>query len=101
MLGFRCAVAKANIMIEIKEFWYESNACWGTVKSLKDLNEKINLQIEENNGIDTVDDFLDNSKQIDSGRDNFGTRGEHTGSKSLRDFLTEQEFDFSALGNET
>ena len=82
-------------MTEIKEFWYESNACWGNVKSLEDLNEKIELQLAENNGIDTIDDFLDKSKQADSGSDNFGTRREHTGTKSLRDFLTENGFDFS------
>lgn len=83
-------------MTEIKEFWYESNACWGTVKSLKDLEALIKLQLEENNGINTIDDFLNNSRQIDSGENNFGTRREY-GGKPLRDFLREQDFDFSLL----
>ena len=81
----------------IKKFWYESNACWGYVKSLQDLNSKIELQLAAMSGIDTIDDFLDLSKQAADGSDNYGTRMEHTGDKSLRDFLTEHEFDFSSL----
>jgi len=27
------------------KIWYESNACWGWVKTFEELNEKCNLQI--------------------------------------------------------
>jgi hypothetical protein len=74
----------------MEKFWYESNACWGMVNDLDDLFEKLSLQIDPNyGGLDTVDEFLDKSKQCADGSMNFGTRLEHTGDKSLRDFLTE------------
>ncbi len=79
------------------EFWYESNACWGNVKTLNDLVEKIKLQIEEPNGINNVDEFLDKSFQNTNGTNDFGTRTEHRGKKSLRVFLEEQNFNFIAL----
>lgn len=87
-------------MDNIKKFWYESNACWGMVESLEELHEKIKLQLEENNGLDSINDFLDKSKQVNSGDNNFGTRSEHTGKKSLREYLTENNFDFSLLKKE-
>ncbi len=79
-----------------EKFWYDSNACWGWVESLEDLQEKVKLQIKENNGIDTIDDFLNKSKQHLTGELCFGTQQENTG-KSLREFLTETGFDINLL----
>lgn len=84
-------------MLINKKFWYESNSCWGWVTNLDELKEKAKLQIEENNGINNIDDFLDKSMQNVLGSMDFGTRSEHTGKKSLRTFLSEQEFDFSTI----
>lgn len=42
---------------EFPKFWYESNACWGMVKSVQDLVEKARLQLAENNDITTIDLF--------------------------------------------
>lgn len=82
----------------MKEFWYESNACWGWVRSISDLKEKIKLQLEENNGIDTVDDFLDESRQITgNSRLNFGTRREHDSDITLRMFLLENNVDLTNI----
>lgn len=71
------------------KFWYESNACWGYVGNSGDLVEKANLQMDPRNGnsIKTIDDFLDKSTQCESKSLNFGTRGEHTGDLTLREFL--------------
>lgn len=71
-------------------FWYESNPCWGNVNSLEDLSDKMRLQLEENNGIDTIDSFLDRSKQCGNTM-NFGTRREHDGPKTLRMLLDEHD----------
>lgn len=74
------------------KFWYESNSCWGMVNSLDDLVEKLNLQIDPNyGGLKTVDEFLDKSMQCFDGSMNFGTRSEHSGEKSLRTFLKEND----------
>ena len=72
------------------KFWYESNACWGWVETMTDLNEKCNLQIEPHYGaLRTVDEFLDVSMQNKNGSLDFGTRIEHMGNKSLREYLKE------------
>ena len=72
------------------KFWYESNACWGWVETLKDLQEKCKLQIDFMYGaLRDVNEFLDRSMQHYDGSLNFGTRMEHTGVKSLREYLTE------------
>lgn len=71
-------------------FWYESNACWGWVETIYDLIGMCRLQIDPHSGgLDNVDDFLDKSKQIKGGRLNFGTRKEHRGTKTLREYLKE------------
>jgi hypothetical protein len=80
------------------EFWYESNACWGWVKNMEDLKEKLELQIDlDFGGLENKDEFLDKSLQIDSGTMNFGTRMEHTGKKTLRMFLIENGVDINLL----
>ena len=73
------------------KFWYESNACWGYVSNIDDLLEKVNLQMDPRNGnsINSIDDFLDKSTQCESKSLNFGTRREHTGDLTLREFLKE------------
>ena len=69
----------------------------GWVKTIDDLKRAIEHNLEENNGVYTVDEFLDNCLQHDEGYVNFGTRREHTGTETLRQFLTKQNFDFSKL----
>lgn len=78
-------------------FWYESNSCWGWVTNTDELKEKIKFQLEENNGILNIDDFLDLSRQNINDSLDFGTRGEHYGDKTLREFLEEQDFKFDEL----
>lgn len=75
--------------MKFPKFWYESNACLVNIESLEDLNEKLKLQLAENNSIHTVDDFLDQSTQCHYSKLNFGTRREHTGRYSLRDLLAD------------
>ena len=71
--------------------WYESNACWGFVETLKDLQKKCKRQIDPEYGaLKDVDEFLDRSRQHNNGNLNFGTRIEHTGKKSLRKYLAEK-----------
>jgi hypothetical protein len=77
--------------MKIPKFWYESNSCWGNVESFEDLNEKVKLQLAENNNIKTIDDFLDKSTQSHFSKLNFGTRGEHTEIYSLRDYLKDYQ----------
>jgi len=76
-----------NKIAMFPKFWYESNSCWGWVNSPEELAEKAQLQIEEPNGINTVDDFLGKSLRS-ANRDipNFGTRIEHR-YETLRTFL--------------
>lgn len=77
------------------DFWYESNAVWGMVRSIEDLKEKYEAQIDKNYGIfKTLDEFLDKSKQNTSGILDFGTRWEHKGSLTLRQYLKENNIEF-------
>lgn len=69
-------------------FWYESNACWGNVYTIDDLVEKARLQADPSTIFKTVDIFLDSSKE--SSENNYGTRREHTGEKTLREYLEEK-----------
>lgn len=81
-------------MKEFPKFWYESNACWGWVRCVDDLKEKIPMR-----GL-PVDDFLDKSRQCEDCKGiEFGTRREHTGEKTLREYLREHNLldDFLAL----
>lgn len=82
-------------MNKFPEFWYESNACWGMVKSTEDLQEKCDLQTDKDWGaLKDKAEFLNKSKQnIDKSLD-FGTRIEHRGKKTLRQFLTENKIKF-------
>ena len=81
------------------KFWYESNAVWGNVESMEDLREKMQHQTNKSVcGIfDTKDEFLDNSFQNETGILDFGTRIEHSGKKTLREFLIENGVDLNAL----
>lgn len=74
----------------MKKIWYESNSCWGWVENLEQLKQKAKLKIEGSSGTNHINDFLDNSKQHYDGKMNFGTRSEHRGDKTLRQFLKEQ-----------
>ena len=78
-------------MKEELNFWYESNACWGRVQSISKLVEMLRFQIEENNGINTIGDFLDSSLQKGK-EDEFGTRIEHKGPLTLRKYLSEKGY---------
>ena len=81
------------------EFWYESNAVWGKVRSIEDLREKMKHQTDRDVfGIfDSKDEFLDRSFQNEDGSLDFGTRIEHSGEKTLRQFLTENGVDINTL----
>lgn len=82
-------------MKQFPKFWYESNACWGWVNSIEDLQEKCNLQTAPHTGsVANKDEFLDRSRQNIDGSENFGTRREHTGKKTLREYLTENGISF-------
>lgn len=75
----------------MKEFYYDSNACWGKCTNLKDIKEKALLQTDGPYGaFKTVDEFLDKSVNTESEPLSFGTRREHTGPTSLRMHLGEQ-----------
>ena len=80
------------------EFWYESNACWGYVRNIEDLKEKLGHQTDPTyGGLKDKDEFLDRSRQNTDESMDFGTRGEHRGKKTLREFLVENDVDFSDL----
>ena len=76
-------------------FWYESNACWGEVKSIEALQEKCDMQTHKIwGGLKDKAEFLDESRQNLDGSLDFGTRGEHRGNKTLRQFLSENNIEF-------
>lgn len=82
---------------EIKEeFWYESNAYFGWVRNLKDLNLAMYYQFLDS-GFTSLDDILSRSFQNVNGTLDFGTRREHTGKLSLKDFLIKQNFDLDKI----
>lgn len=70
--------------------YYESNAIWGWINSIYDLTRMLKGQLAEPNSIYTVDDFLDRSLS-DSEGITYGTRVEHIGPHSLRDYLVEEK----------
>lgn len=88
-------------MKKFPKFWYESNACWGWVESIEDLQEKIDLQTNPlYGGLKTADEVLDRSRQNNlHGEEilDFGTRMEHKGKQTLRQFLIENEVDLSKI----
>jgi len=85
-------------MKEFPKFWYESNACWGYVSSIEELQEKCDLQTDPiYGGLRNKDEFLDNSKVNSFNETNYGTRIEHYGDKTLREFLIENDVDVSKL----
>lgn len=77
------------------KFWYESNAYFSWINSVDDLQTALDYQTDPKyGGLRTKDEFLDRSMQHYDGSLNFGTRIEHTGSKSLREFLSEHGITF-------
>lgn len=74
---------------KFKSFWYESSAAWGKINSLADLKEKMDFVLKESNGIDTVHEFLKQSKR--SSGLNFGTRIEHSDTYTLESFLIQEK----------
>jgi hypothetical protein len=88
-----------EIILEIRNafpsFYYESNAYFGRINSIDDLNIALHYQTTDNgNYIRTKADFLDKSKQHGDGIMEFGTRPEHNGKKTLRMFLKERNIKF-------
>lgn len=88
------------------EFWYESNATYGRVKSLGSLCMHLANQIKEPNMIDSIDKFLDRSRSVPETHGtapSFGTRREHTGEQTLRMYLAEHGLldEFLEMWNET
>lgn len=80
--------------MRFKKFWYESNSYWGEIKNTTELIKAFKIEAYECSY--SIDDFLDNKQNI-NGADDFGSRMEHTGIKTLREFLKEQDFDFKTL----
>ena len=83
-----------------EKIWYESNACWGWVETIKDLIEKCNHQTSHYGAFENVEQFLDRSKEnpIDEYEKekryrreylDFGSRREHGGNRTLRMYLKE------------
>jgi hypothetical protein len=72
-------------------FHYESNACCGWCETVAGIVEKAKLQIEDINGIYTVDNFLDFSMVHPDHPHCFGTISEYKGPQTLRQFLEEEQ----------
>jgi len=68
------------------EFWYESNASYGRVTNMQELASMAVAQLEENNGINTVEMFLLHSYKSHD-LHSFGTGSNHTSAYRLYDFL--------------
>lgn len=84
-----------NIRYRFPSFYYESNAYFGRINSIDDLNIVLHYQTTDNgNYIRNKTDFLDKSKQHGDGIMEFGTRPEHNGEKTLRMFLKENNIKF-------
>lgn len=65
---------------------------------MEELKEKLAHQTDGFCGqFKNKEDFLDRSYQDKDGSLNFGTRLEHVGKKTLRDFLVENGVDLSEL----
>lgn len=81
------------------EFWYDSNAYFGSVKSIKDLQKMIRYQLDPHFGaLSTKDEFFDKSMQhYDNETLSFGTRSEHKGKLSLRQFLIQHNIDIDEI----
>lgn len=82
-------------MNKFPRLWYESNACWGWVESIDHLVEKYRLQHESSPAF-TVDNFLDRSRTPEPNRCSedvfeFGTRREHKGEYTLRNYLEDKK----------
>ena len=74
---------------------YESNSYFGWVNSITDLETALAYQTDPKyGGLRTKEEFLDRSTQHYDGSMNFGTRIEHTGKKTLREFLFENNIEF-------
>lgn len=86
-------------MKNFPKFWYESNTCWGWVTSIEELQEKCDLQTDKRYGaLKDKNEFLDKSYQNElsegNGEMEFGTRLEHTGKLTLRQFLKQHNIEF-------
>lgn len=92
-------VSNSGINNTFPKFWYESNAVWGYVGSIVSLRDKIYHQTNKEicGQFKDKEEFLDNSFQNVDGSLDFGTRSEHWGNKTLREFLVENEVDLSEL----
>jgi hypothetical protein len=67
-----------------KEFYFDSNLCWGKIESREDW-EKVKA-MHEGEGVDLLSAKICPHSEIPN---NFGFRQEHTGEKTLRDFDNE------------
>lgn len=90
-LVLRTLKGELNKMKNFPKFWYDSNAVFGMVESIADLNDVIEKQLSFNKGVmGTKDDVLKNSLMSDTWKEDFpsfGTRIEHCGQQSLKDYL--------------
>lgn len=77
-------------------FYYESNAYFGNIETFEDLEKAIRYQLEEPNSFNSIDDVLNNSRQsvyMDEilSSTEFGTRIEHTGDYTLKQYLKDKK----------
>lgn len=85
-------------MKEKIDFWYESNSYFGRIKNLEDLRIAMSYVVDKKFGqLENKDEFLDLSTQHYSGSMEFGLRAEHSGEKTLREYLTEIGIDINKL----
>ncbi len=69
-------------------FWFDSDICWGRVSSVETACDKVRQLLKSPNGIDSVDEFLDNSRESLSFPLEFASY--HSG-RTLREFFQEHK----------
>ena len=73
------------------KFYIDTNAFFAYIYNLDDLYDAYTNITGPNGGLKTLDDFLDRIHQHESGSLNFGSYGEHTGKRTLRDHLMDTD----------
>lgn len=71
------------------KFWFDSNFYFGWVESMEELEKVYGFNISPGNPNRTFNEFLKECKQNHDKSLDFGLRVEHSGLKTLYDFLIE------------
>jgi len=80
------------------KFWFDSNACFGYVESITDLRNAFIQNTSKYSSVRTFVEFLNLCKQHSNNESlNFGLRVEHSGVKTLYQFLSENGVDLNAI----